>query len=159
MWHTLTELSVFVCCHALRGPYLSHCIMHSCLVCMHIRLYCHCLTSTINMCVLCKKRQSFYPLRQYRGQFQRGQQGPVCWSCHQQGHVRRNCPQQQQIQPPWTGKLSSRIHTCRSGLVSGHWFSCHYPSRRVWKGAGSPPIETLHSPVVAANGEKLRLTL
>ena len=24
----------------------------------------------------------------YRGQFQRGQQGPVYWSCHQQGHVR-----------------------------------------------------------------------
>ena len=40
--------------------------MHSCLVCMHIRLYCHCLTSTINMCVLCRKRQSFYPLRQSR---------------------------------------------------------------------------------------------
>ena len=59
MWHTLTELFVFVCRHALRGPYLSHCIMHSCLVCMHIRLYCHCLTSTINMCVLCRKRQSF----------------------------------------------------------------------------------------------------
>ena len=38
----------------------------------------------------------------YRGQFQRGQQGPVCWSCHQRGHVRRNCPQQQQIQPPKT---------------------------------------------------------
>ena len=63
LWHTLTELSVFVCRHALRGPYLSHCIMHSCLVCMYIRLYCHCLTSTINMCVLYKKRQSFYPLR------------------------------------------------------------------------------------------------
>ena len=49
--------------HARRGPYLSLCIMHSCLVCMHIRLYCHCLTSTINMCVLYRKRQSFYPLR------------------------------------------------------------------------------------------------
>ena len=59
MWHTLTELSVFVCRHALRGPYLSHCIMHSRLVCMHIRLYCHCLTSSINMCVLCKRDRVF----------------------------------------------------------------------------------------------------
>ena len=42
MWHTLTELSVFVVAHALRGPNLSHCIMHSCLVCMRNRLYCHC---------------------------------------------------------------------------------------------------------------------
>ena len=59
LWHTLTELSVFVCRHALRGPYLSHCIMHSCLVCMRIRLYCHCLTSSINMCVLCKRDRVF----------------------------------------------------------------------------------------------------
>ena len=32
--------------------------------------------------------------QQPRRNFQRGGQGPVCWTCHQRGHVRRNCPQQ-----------------------------------------------------------------
>ena len=51
VWRTLTELSGFVCHNAVSGP-----------ICL-IRLYCHCLTSTIYIYVLCIKRQTFYPLR------------------------------------------------------------------------------------------------
>ena len=108
----------------------------------------------------------------YRGQFQQGQQGPVCWSCHQRGHVRRNCPQQQQIQPPTRqpkhrGLGNSAVESTLAveGLVGSRVTRMLVDTgsavtilrEEVWKGAGSPPIEALHRPVVAANGEELRL--
>lgn len=112
------------------------------------------------------------PQGRYRGRFQRGQQGPVCWTCHQRGHVRRNCPQQQQIQlpapqPKHRGLGNSAVESTLAvqGLV-GSRVTCMLVDtgsavtilrEDVWKGAGSPPIETLQRPVVAANGEELRL--